>query len=357
MNHRADGSCVFLSEQGRCRIHERFGYQAKPLPCRLFPFVLIPVADHWRVGVRFACPSAARSMGRVVSEYDSDLREFAGRLAEREKLDPLPDGNLVRPPRLQTGQAVEWPDLLRIVDTLLEILRDRRDPIELRLRKCLTLAGQMRQCRLDAIRDQRLAELLSLFRTAANHETPTNPQTLAAPGWVGRVLFRQSAALFLRKDHGPNRGDPQRRGRLGLLSAAWSFALGKGRVPRLHGILPEATFAELETPCGPLPAAAEEVLERYYAIKVHSLQFCGSALYGMTFWAGFDLLALTFPIVSWVARMYREVPREEAVYRALTIVDDHFGFNRLLGSARQRFALRVLSRSGDLARLIAWYSR
>src|SRR5207253_791771 len=25
LNHRPDGSCVFLNDQGRCRIHERFG--------------------------------------------------------------------------------------------------------------------------------------------------------------------------------------------------------------------------------------------------------------------------------------------------------------------------------------------
>src|SRR3974377_291300 len=31
LNHRADGSCVFLTEQGRCRIHEKFGYETKPL--------------------------------------------------------------------------------------------------------------------------------------------------------------------------------------------------------------------------------------------------------------------------------------------------------------------------------------
>src|ERR1700693_4629439 len=42
LNHRADDSCVFLSEEGRCRIHERFGYETKPLACRLFPFVLVP---------------------------------------------------------------------------------------------------------------------------------------------------------------------------------------------------------------------------------------------------------------------------------------------------------------------------
>src|SRR3954453_18582305 len=29
LNHHEDGSCVFLSPEGRCRIHERFGYEAK----------------------------------------------------------------------------------------------------------------------------------------------------------------------------------------------------------------------------------------------------------------------------------------------------------------------------------------
>jgi lysine-N-methylase len=357
LNHRADGSCVFLSEQGRCRIHERFGFETKPLPCRLFPFVLVPVADHWRISVRFACPSAARSMGRAVPEYESDLKEFAAQLAEREHLTPRPDGSLVRPPRLQTNQVVEWPDLLRVVQTLLDILRNQRDPLELRLRKCLSLAGQVRQCRLDTIRDQRLGELLSVLQITAGQETPANPHSLPAPGWVGQVLFRQIASLFLRKDHGPNRGEPQRRGRLGLLAAAWKFAVGKGPVPRLHGIIPETTFEQLEMPRGPLPAAAEDVLERYYTIKVHSLQFCGPALYGMYFWEGFELLALTFPVLLWAARMFRDLPPEEGIYRALTIVDDHFGFNPMLGTLRQRFALRILSRTSELPRLIAWYSR
>src|SRR5262245_28014667 len=77
LNHRPDGSCVFLRENGRCRIHERFGYETKPLACRLFPFVLVPVADHWRVGLRFACPSAAASKGRPLSGHDPDLERFA----------------------------------------------------------------------------------------------------------------------------------------------------------------------------------------------------------------------------------------------------------------------------------------
>ena len=40
-----------------------------------------------------------------------------------------------------------------------------------------------------------------------------------------------------------------------------------------------------------------------------------------------------------------------------TALDDHFGYNPLLGSFRQRLALGILIRSGDLERLVAWYSR
>src|SRR4051812_26797456 len=40
---RADGACGFLSDDNRCRIHERLGGQRKPLTCRLFPFRFHPV--------------------------------------------------------------------------------------------------------------------------------------------------------------------------------------------------------------------------------------------------------------------------------------------------------------------------
>jgi lysine-N-methylase len=39
------------------------------------------------------------------------------------------------------------------------------------------------------------------------------------------------------------------------------------------------------------------------------------------------------------------------------MVDDNFGFNKLLGLGRQKFALKLLAGRGELARLIAWYGR
>jgi hypothetical protein len=58
-----------------------------------------------------------------------------------------------------------------------------------------------------------------------------------------------------------------------------------------------------------------------------------------------------------VARTFIDRSRAEAVQQALSIVDDHFGFNRVLLTARQRWSFRIVARTGELARLIAWYSR
>jgi lysine-N-methylase len=356
LNHRSDGGCVFLSEEGRCRIHERFGYETKPLPCRLFPFVLVPAGDHWRVGLRYACPSAASNRGRALPEHNAELLAFAADLAVRENLTLQPDGTLTKPPKQDRGDRLDWPDTLRLVDALLAHISNRRDAIERRMRKCLHLAAQMRKAQLENVRGRRLHELLDLLASAAEAETPANPMLVAPPGWIGRVLFRQAAALYTRKDHGPNRGLAA-RGRLALLGAASRFARGKGPIPRLHRILPESTFEEAEQPRGPLPLEAELVLERYYTIKVGSLQFCGAASFGLPFWEGFEALALTLPLVMWVSRMYRDIPREQAVMQALTVVDDHLGFNRVLASFRQRLSFTILARSGELARLVAWYSR
>jgi len=356
LNHRPDGSCVFLSDRGRCRIHEKFGYEAKPLPCRLFPFVLIPAGDHWKVGVRYACPSAAGNKGRPMPEHLADLRAFAALLAEREGIAPRPDGTLNAPPWVEGLRGPTWADVERMTDVLLRLLRNRRDPVERRLRKCLHFAAEVRQLRLNDVDAARRGELFDVMGGVADAETPADPLSLPKPGWVGRVLFRQAAAVLTRKDHGPNRG-PDIRNRLSLIGAAIRFARGGGRVPRLHGVLPEATFAQAEEPRGPLPEAAERLLERYYLMKVGSTQFFGAAMFGLRFWEGFELLALTLPVILWTSRLFRDVPREQAVETALTVVDDHISFKRILATLRQRVSFRILSSTGELARLIAWYSR
>jgi lysine-N-methylase len=121
--------------------------------------------------------------------------------------------------------------------------------------------------------------------------------------------------------------------------------------------LPETTFESAEQPAGISSPAAAEILERYYLVKTGSLQFCGAACFGLPFWEGLEGLALTLPVILWVSRVLRNIPREEALIQALGMVDRNFGFNPILGLRRQRWALQLLARQGQLEKLISWYSR
>ena len=91
LNHRADGACVLLDPDNKCRIHAKFGRAGKPIACRIYPFMLVPVGDHWRVGLRFACPSG-RGTGEAAQEFgeESPLRRAlrGGRRAGRRDVPP-----------------------------------------------------------------------------------------------------------------------------------------------------------------------------------------------------------------------------------------------------------------------------
>src|SRR5262249_35830779 len=155
------------------------------------------------------------------------------------------------------------------------IVADRSDRLERRARKCLALARMCRQARFDTVTGGRLDEFLALVRAGLDTEVARDPNQVSAPGWIGRVLFRALLATLARKDRGNYQG-PAARGRLARLRAGWRFVRGRGSVPRTNSYLPETTFAKVESRTG-LPAVIDEVLERYYLTKIHSLQFCGPA--------------------------------------------------------------------------------
>lgn len=352
VNVRPDNTCIFLNDDGRCRIHAKFGSEAKPLACRIYPFVLVPTGDHWRVGLRFACPSAADNLGRPMKASLDDLRQYAQVLESREGLS---DRSTEAPP-LRTGSRVPWDDLERFNRAIINILDRPDSPLEFRLRLCLALDLLCRQAKFEAVQGARLSEFLELVTESLASEVETDLERIPAPGWIGRILFRQAAAVYSRRDTGPRRGVSS-RGRLALLWAAWHFMRGKGRVPRVHGLMPETTFAQLEVPAGLLPPESERMLTRYYKVKVESMHFFGPTNFSMPYWEGFESLLVTFPAILWLSRAFADRSRHEAITLALRIVDDNFAYNKLLGMGRQRLSTRLMVSRGELNRLMAWYSR
>ena len=361
LNARADGACVFLGPDNRCRIHERFGSAAKPLACRVYPFMLVPAGDHWRLGLRLACPAAAESTGRPLAEHVGEAREYAA-ILEAGAGAPAVDAP---PTPLRPKQFVPWADLIRFATAISKLLGDTAAPLERRWRTVLAVAATCRKASFDGGGDPkkvvtggRLSEFLHVIGAAMAEEVPAAADEVRPPSWIGRMVFRPMVALYVRKDSGPEKGAAL-RGPVSRVLAAAKFAAGMGRVPKLHALIPDATFAAAERPAGPLSPESDALLTRYYRLKVESLQFCGPTNFGLPFWDGLEALALTFPAILWLSRVLTAGGRgrEDAIKQAVRVVDDNFGFNKLLGQARQKFALRLLANRGELPRLIAWYGR
>jgi lysine-N-methylase len=352
LKHRREGGCVFLTAANRCRLQERFGAEVKPFVCRLFPFILIPAGDQWRVGMRFSCPSAAANRGRPVADSEADLVHLSHLLEHHvgRSADSAP------PPLLQAGQQLSWPDVCRLVQVLVEIVQDRGDRLERRLRKCLAVARVGEKTRFENLQGNKLSKYLQAVRAAMETEVPREPADLPPPDPLfGGVLFRVLLAIFARKDRDVYRASGIRRG-LGRVLAGWRFARGRGRVPRVNEFLAETRFDEVEQRTG-MPPEIDETLERYYVVKLNSLQFCGPPNFGMPFWDGLQSLVLTLPMILWLARAFKGLSPAEAVQQAIQLVDHQFGGNPMLGFTHIRFLVHTLAQRGELEKLVAWYSR
>jgi lysine-N-methylase len=354
LRHRSDGGCVFLTSGNRCRLQERFGADAKPFVCRLFPFVLIPAGDHWRVGMRFSCPSAAANSGPPVAEAQAELVQLS-RLLERHvgrSAESAP------PPALQTGQQLSWPDVCRLVQVLVDIVQDRGDRLERRLRKCLAVARVGGRTHWENFQGGRLSKYVRAVGDAMDAEIPREPADLPPPDpLLGALLFRVLLAIYARRDRDVSGAAAIPR-RLGRVLDGLRFLRGRGRVPRVNEFLPAITFEDIERSAGGgTPPEIDETLERYYVVKLNSLQFCGPPNFGMPLWAGLESLVLTLPMILWLRRAFTGVPPVEAVQHAIQIVDDHFGGNPMLGFPHIRYLVSLMGQRGELEKLVAWYSR
>lgn len=352
LKHRADGSCVFLTAENRCRIQERFGADAKPFVCRMFPFVLTPAGDHWRVGLNFSCPSSAANRGRPIADAEAELVQLSRELERHTGRS----AQSAPAPLLNAGQKISWPDVCRVVDVLVEIVGDRSCRPERRLRKCLAVSRVCARSQFENISGARLTKYLRAVHNAVEAEVPADASAVAAPdGLFGRALFRVLLAAYAREDRDVRRAAGVLRG-LGRIGAAVRFARGRGRVPRVNESLADIAFEDVERPSA-LPAEVDETLERYYLVKLSSMQFCGSSNFGLSLLDGLDSLVLTLPLIVWLARAFKDREPLQAVQRAIEIVDNHFGGNPMLGFPHYRSLMRMMSQRGEVERLVAWYGR
>jgi len=348
--HTEDGSCVFLNEDGLCRIHAKFGEPAKPLACRIYPYAFHPAGKKVTVSLRFSCPSVVSNLGKSALENRDEIKSI-GRLV-------VPDGaEQIPPPPVAPGQKVGWEDILRFAEAFGEILAETDAPLIERIFRILYVLSVIDESRFRLIRGEQLSEFLSIISEAADDEVL--PEKLRPASGIGQVQFRLLVAQYARKDTVADLG-----GGLGdkwnLLKAALRFTTGHGEATALQGCFKDVPFSEIEKPFGPVPKEAEEIFTRYLRVKIQGLHFCGRAYYDVPFVEGLRSLLLIVPAILWLARWLaasdsRKSLKVNDIKKAMTIADHHHGYSPALGTRSFRRRVRLLAQTGDLQNLILWY--
>jgi Fe-S-cluster containining protein len=347
--HRADGSCVFLMQDGRCRIHKELGFEAKPLVCRMFPLQIIPRDGQAMLTIRRTCPSAAADKGRPVAEQ----LEFARRLArERHLADVAP-----APPPIKPGECRGWPVARRLLQAVERLLSDEHFPLVRRIVHALVVCRLLERAQTSGLSDEQLQELIAVLETSSAAEAGEYFANRRAPSAAAGVLFRQSAAEFVRL-HPRCQARPTFGERMRLMWAALQFVRGKGKLPRLCPALPETTFEQLEQPLGNLPPAVYQPLNRLIETSAVSWSYALANRGGWSILESVRMLALLYPVGLWVLRwssVGRE-PRAEDLPEIITALDRGQGYAPLSGG-KQRSRLKILARLEELERLVVWYAR
>jgi lysine-N-methylase len=349
---RPDGACVFLLDDGKCRIHAEFGLEAKPLACQLFPFNFAPDAAAARVGISFACASVLANQGASLPSHMPEVRRMANAVTE------------LTPVRTLLDEATEaTPEELQCVANALDgWIADGKLPLTVRIDGLAWLGQQLSGARFSKVRGARLKELMETLISALPQELPLHP---VDPATRAQQATLRQAAFFRLED--PKIGELRRVGRvraiLGQYMRSRAFAKGVGRMPAMGDRWPSADFAAIDQVQSLLGSiewpACEELLVRWMRATILGGRAWGSGYYGWSVPAGIQALALNVACACWLARAHAAASgRREAlledVRAAIGRVDRSCGRAPWIGSRAESMRMGFLRVDDGLRRVAAY---
>jgi Fe-S-cluster containining protein len=341
--HRPDGSCVFLNlANGRCRIHEQFGAESKPLGCRLFPFQITPTfKGEATVTGRFDCPTVRKNIGAEHGEELPNVRRLAGTMELPDGFDEKICCHLGRE---QIEMVVEF------VGTMLPGFKTDAQRALFIVLLCDGLAGTG----VDELDRSSLAGAFTKLKELVEAMTSRNVER---PGIIHRLAFRTLLGMYLRRDEDVlNR----RAGRISRTIAMLAFVLGFGSFRGLGRSHPKGKLRRARFFQSSLHVYAPDTLALFWRlirITLESFQFMGAGNSGQDFLHGLRSLAMLYPLVLAAAK-YSAANRDAArieiqdVEYAVAAIEHSFGRSAILKQPFTRSLEKALRDPKVFVRLI-----
>jgi len=347
---RTDGTCVFLDKDGLCRIHKEFGFDEKPLVCRMYPLQIVPLEKTAILTLRRSCPAATSGEGAMLKEYLAEAHRY---VQIRPKL-----AETASPPAVVNNQFLPWPGVTMIADTLDKLVNDQKYPLSQRLVHGLWLCDLLEKCRFKNLDAMQFRDLVDFFAKTAPQNTEQMYFSPAPPGTTAGTIFRQILAVYLRL-HPLSDIHESWRERFFLFMTAFAFTSGKGSIPALHPDFPRATFADVEQQLlEPLDAGLRNLFNDYFESNIASKQYAVMSRPGWPLLDKFRAFALSLPVGFWMLRYFSIdiPPTREAAISIITALDRGQGYAPLTGTFHRQRIINLKSLHA-LEKLIIWYAR
>jgi Fe-S-cluster containining protein len=246
---KADGACVFLLDDGSCRIHKEIGFDRKPIACRLFPFSFHPAEGDTVVTTSFACPTVIANEGDPVR---SQTRELVVLHAAWTHELPEPPARV----EFVGGHALPRPALTALRGFLTKII-DRPGPdgypdLRGNLRRIAVFLEDLSRAKVRQLPPEDFVEYVNVMGRHAM--TNKKPAETRASSRLARLLFRGFllAALSVQEHLEVRQGQRGLALRLRLLHL----------LAHLHGLAPgTARFTLRRATAIPLSLADDRVRE------------------------------------------------------------------------------------------------
>lgn len=336
--HRANGACVFLNEaNGRCRIHEQFGGDVKPLGCRLFPFQISPTfTGEASVTARCDCPTVRRNVGVPHADALPELRRLAQQTGV-SSLESFDDATRCFLDRDQIEATCEF-----LATMMGGFARD-----EQRAMLIVSLCDRLQVMQTDELERATLAHM---YPDLKRDIEATTRASVARPGAVHRMAFRALLGMYLRRDEDVLDGRASRAGRAIAMS---KLVLGGGGFGALGasnrtGKLWKAKLFARNQRFEPRDENTFALHWRMIHNKLESFQFMGAANGRRNFLTGLRSLALLYPLVRAVAQYSagnRDATQIEPddVDHAVAAIEHSFGRSGVLNQPWARSLERQLT--------------
>ncbi|MCC7292903.1 MAG: YkgJ family cysteine cluster protein [Phycisphaerales bacterium] len=360
LNKHDDGACVFLDRQTKlCRIHVKFGEQAKPLACRIYPFTVYPVSAGWQAALRFDCPSVADAKGAPLQQHRAPVAELLAGL-------PHPGAVALEEPILCRDIRLAPQQTRQMIERFLSLFGDHGRPLRDQILAAVSAVLTLSESRLERVGLERFDELADMVFAAADGGRDGSPPRAPSAGQVAmlrELVFAHAEHVNIRDMTASLPRRWARRWR--QLRLAGRMRRGRGRMPAIPGLPGTPSFQHVEDvqPAGD-PSHTERIdslLRRYLTARLESRGVFGPGYYDWPLVSGLLAFMASLAAMGWLARAQaacrgRSVLAYEDVFEALRIIDRSAGRSPALRTRAERLRMHFLARERGLAGLLDRYA-